>query len=187
MGKITKLVLASQVAFLVLIGACVVITPHFLFSRDEGGMSNYGVHASTVVFYTLAFVTSAGLLLLAARALPKAPDFRSLRRIFVITAYSLLLVLLTTYPYKHSNTYGNIHTLANIWTFCFQMYAGVWLALFFRRNIITSLLLLAQFAAFVLVVLTFIGTIHLLFVAQILTLLAYGSLLVTSTIEPVNN
>lgn len=181
MGKITKLVLASQTVLLLFIAVCVIITPHFLFSRNEGGMSNYGVHASTVVFYTLAFTISSALLFLAARSLPKTPDYRSLRRIFIITAYSLLLVLVTTYPYKHSNTYNNIHTAGNIWTFCFQMYAGIWLALFFQRDIISILLLLVQLLAFVLIVLTFVGAIHLLFVAQILTMLAYGLLLVVST------
>ena len=184
MQKITKLVLASQVAFLGLIAVCVVITPHFLFSRNEGGMSNYGVHASTVVFYSLAFIVSAGLLLLAARTLPKVPDNRLLRRVFLVTAFSLLVVLLTTYPYQHNNTLGNIHTAVNVWTFCFETFAAVWIALFFHRTAVNVVLLLAQLAAFVLLVLVFLGTIHLLFVAQILTTLAYGLLLVTSTTEP---
>jgi len=184
MGKVTKLVLESQVAFLAFITVCVIITPHFLFSRDEGGMSNYGVHASTVVFYSLAFVLSTVLLLLAARALPATAYHLSLRKIFIVTACSLVLVLLTTYPYKHSNIYGNLHTAVNIWTFCFETFAAVWLALFFRRSAINIALLLAQLAAFVLLVLVFLGTIHLLFVAQILTTLAYGLLLVTSTTEP---
>jgi hypothetical protein len=49
-----------------MIGVCVAILPHFLFERNEGGISNYGIHASTAVFYTLAFSLSAGLLLRAA-------------------------------------------------------------------------------------------------------------------------
>ena len=181
MTKPTKLILLSQVAFLVLVGICVAILPHFLFAGNEGGMSNYGVHTTTVAFYTLAFVLSAALLLCAARELPATKDYRPIKTIFAVTACSLLLVLVTTYPYQHNNTFGNIHTAANILTFCFEMLAGGWIALVFHRSLASILLLLLQLAAFVLLILTFIGTIHLLFVAQILTLVAFGLLLVIGT------
>ena len=181
MERVTKLVVLSQITFLVLVGLCVTILPHFLFERNEGGLSNYGVHASTAVFYTLAFVLSAVFQLRAAYALPQAGDCRLLRAVFMITAYSLLLVLVTTYPYQRSIVYGNIHMAANIWIFCFEMLAGGWIALVFRRSVISILLLLLQLLAFVLVVLTFLGTIHLLFIAQILTAVSFGLLLLMST------
>jgi len=137
MEKVTKLVQLSQVSFLVLIGVCVAIMPHFLFERNEGGMSNYGVYVSTVVFYTLAFLLSAGLLLRAAKLLPKERNYRRLKVVFEVTAYTLLLVLITTYPYQRSNTYANIHTATNIWTTIFEMSAGLWIALIWQRSVVT--------------------------------------------------
>src|ERR1022692_3422431 len=107
MKKVTKLLVLSQVTLMAPIILCVAIMPHFLFESNEGGMSNYGVHASTIVFYTLALLLSAIFLILASRALGQARDYQLIKTVFVITACSLLLVLITTYPYQHSSTFSN--------------------------------------------------------------------------------
>ena len=181
MKKVTKLLVLSQVTLMAPIILCVAIMPHFLFESNEGGMSNYGVHASTIVFYTLALLLSAIFLILASRALGQARDYQLIKTVFVITACSLLLVLITTYPYQHSSTFSNIHTAANIWIFCFETLAGCWVAFIFWRTTTSILLILVQLLAFILLVLTFLGVIHLLFVAQILTMVSFGLLLIMST------
>lgn len=181
MEKARKLVVLSQVSFLIFIGICAAILPHFLFERNEGGMSNFGVHAATVVFYTMAFTLPASSLLYASHALPQTNTYRALRNILLTTAYSLVAVLVTTYPYQRSDLYGNLHIAANIWLFCFEMLAGGYIALIFYRKLVSILLLALQLLAFVLLVLTFIGTIHLLFVAQLLTFISFSSLLVVGT------
>ena len=181
MSRVTKLVVLSQLSFLILMAICVAILPHFLFTHNEGGMSNYGVHDKTVVFYTLALVSSASFLLLAVRELPKRSDYTRLRMIFRLTACSLMLVLLTTYPYKHSDFFDNLHTAANIVAFLFQVIAGGWIALGFQRTRTNILLFCFQLVTFALTLLTFFGALHILFIAQILTVLSFGLLLVSST------
>src|ERR1700691_2171444 len=90
----------GEVAFLIFTGVCIALHPGFVMNRNEGGLSDYGVHIKTVVPYTLS------LLLLIAYNLRAASqdsdgDPRSRRLRFLIRSYCgvLAFVLLSTYVY----------------------------------------------------------------------------------------
>ena len=55
----------GEVLFLFFTAVSVALHPGFVLQRDEGGMSNYGLHVKTAVPYTLAL---ALLVLYSARA-----------------------------------------------------------------------------------------------------------------------
>jgi hypothetical protein len=183
MSRVTRLVVYSQIAFLICIGLCVIILPHYVFERDEGGMSNYGVHASTVVFYTLAFTLSSVLLLLARRALPASSSNQPLRLLFLVIAYSLLLELLSTYYYQHGTFYDQAHLFVNIWLAVIEFIAGAWIALFWRRNTLNLFLAMLLLFSTILLVLVFMGRLHILFLTQLLSTVTFGSLLARSSLD----
>jgi hypothetical protein len=164
-----------------MIGLCVAIMPRYLFEGNEGGMSNYGLHSSTVTFYTLALLTPSALILYAANLLPEQVQYRKLKAVFMITAFSLMAVLVTTYTYKHNIVLANTHKASSIWIFCFEILAGGWIALILIRSVISIALVLLLLIAFILASLTLIGLLHVLFIAQLLSMLSFGPLLVMST------
>lgn len=176
--QVVRRLLWSQIALFGGLGACFGLIPKFLTEHNEGGVSNYGVHARTIVPYSLAFGLSAGFVLAAARLIkPATKAWRQLRYIFYIYAGLLLLVLITTYPYKLNDGFKNLHVLSAILIFVFEMAASVWLALVIQRDAVTGWLLAGQLFGFGLGGLTFFGAIHRLFIAQIVTSLTFGLLL----------
>jgi hypothetical protein len=173
-------IMTGYLIFFACIGICTAIMPHFLFERNEGGMSNYGVHASTVIFYTIAFMAIILYLLRARSFLSKTKDYRSLKVVLAVTAASLFVLLLSTYPYKVNNFLDGVHVDAGIWCESFELFAGVWIAVFFRRTRRNLSILSLQFTTFGLSVLTYLSVIDILFVTQLLTVLSFGLLLLSA-------
>jgi len=184
LSRIISRLVWSQLTLFGFLGVCVVLMPHFLLEHNEGGVSNYGVHLRTVAPYSLAFLLCAGLVLQAARLTP--PAARTLTRLrSVLYAYAglLLVVLATTYPYKLNAVFTDLHDLAAILSFWFEVAVSGWLFLVGRRGLIAAGLLAAQATGFCLGSMTFIGTIHLLFIAQMVSGLAFGLLLIRTARE----
>lgn len=161
--------------------------PHYLFARNEGGVSNFGVHARTVLPYTLAFGLGGLLMLLAARYLPKHDKAsRRLRIILNLIGGLLLLVLLTTYPYKLNKSLDTLHILSAQLLFITEIAAGCRFAIFVRKDVTNVILFGFQLLGTLLAALTLLGQLHLLFVSQIITGLAFAALLVRTISKPVN-
>ena len=51
-----RLMVTGEVAFVLFTGVCVALHPGFVLKRNEGGLSDYGVHIKTTVPYTLSLV-----------------------------------------------------------------------------------------------------------------------------------
>lgn len=188
-NKIINRLIWSQLALVGFIGVCTLLMPHFLLEHNEGGVSNYGVNARTIVPYSLAFLLCAGLVLQAARSIrPPAPGRVLLHLRFVLHAYAglMLLVLATTYPYKLNATLTDLHDLTAILSFWFETIASGWLFLAGVRGITTASLLAAQVVGFGLSLATLVGAIHLLFIAQMVSGLAFGLLLIITARELLN-
>jgi hypothetical protein len=174
-------VVASQVAFFFFLGVCMAIEPAYLLSRNEGGLSNFGIHASSVVPYTLAFLTSAWFVSRAASVVDVIDDATQRFRSVLLTLSGLLvLVLASTYGYKTSELLHTVHIGVGVVMLCFESIASIWLALTFARDSVSLCALAAQLFGFVLAALTFFGVLHVLFIAQLATSLAFGVLLIRS-------
>jgi len=154
--------------------------PHFLFEHNEGGVSNYGVHVLTVVPYTLAFGLGGVFMLLAVQAIPQhiKPSRREVRIVLSTLGYLLLLVLLTTYPYKINRFYDNLHIFTSIVLFVTELIVGTWLVARLVSDRVNATLLAIQIFGSLLSLLTLAGVLHVLFISQFIVGLAFGALLV---------
>lgn|ERR1039458_3130684 len=180
-NKVVRYLFLSQLNLLIFLGICTVIMPGYLFERNEGGVSNYGVHNATVVPFTLAFLLSGVFVLLAAYAMPRsAKQLNRLRYALYGLSGLLALNLATTYGYKTSAALNNLHITSVIIIFWFEMAMAAWMVLALLKDRTSAVVLAIQFIGFLMGGLTLIGTLHLLFVTQVITGLAFGILLVRS-------
>lgn len=181
----------SQLCPAIGIVLCTVLMPHFLFERNEGGMSNYAVHLRTVIPYTLAFVSSSSFLVLGADALKNIDAVEhhvtAFRRSIYVLAVLLLLGLLSTYPYQHSNALTNIHIATALIIFWYELIFSIWMVMVIAQTRVDRSLLLLQFVGFAFGILTNVGALHILFITQIVTGLAFGILLIRTTIRIAEN
>jgi hypothetical protein len=178
-SPLVRSVVASQVALFAFLAVCIAIEPAYLFRRNEGGLSNFGVHAATVVPYTLAFLLCAIFLGRAASLVTVVdPTTRAFRTMLLVLACLLVAVLGSTYPYKTSQLLHGVHIAVGVVTVCFESAASIWIALAVAKDRWSLAALCAQLVGLLLAALTFFGQLHVLFAAQLLTSLAFGVLLV---------
>jgi hypothetical protein len=175
----TRDVVYSQCCLFFFWAVCIALEPRFLLERDEGGLSNFGVHARTVVPYSLAFLLPALLIARAALAIDEVDTTaRRFRRILLALAWLLLAVLVSTYCYKLNVELRDLHIGVAIAMLCFETAASAWIALAVTGRLVDRVLLGVQVAGLVIAALTLVGVLHLLFLAQLVTSAAFGALLV---------
>jgi len=174
-----RYLLLSQCSLFLFLGICIAIDPHVLLARDEGGVSNYGVTGKTVAPFTIALILCGLFVLMAAHIAPLAPPvIDRLRCALVILGVLLLLLLITTYPYKLNSALKDIHIGVGSILLCFEMAMGIWMTVVLQRDRVTLLLLVLQSIGFLLAFVTLIGVLHILFISQVVASLAFGILLV---------
>ena len=179
MGRTVARYLAlSQLNLFGFLIICTVITPGFLFKHHEGGASNYGVHDTTVVPYTLAFLLCSIFIMRAARLLSSVARLKRFRYALYVLAYLFLLVLISTYPYKLNGFLDNLHIGIAIVLFYFETGMAVWIALVLLKDRLSKSLLAVEIIGFLTASFSLGGAVHILFVAQVITAVSFGALLV---------
>lgn len=171
----------GQLVFLAGVAICVALHPGVVLKSDEGGLSNYGVHLRTVVPYTVAFLAPSLASARGAHVVDRDDvSARRLRR--VLRGYAVLLVatLLSTYPYQINATWKDIHVAVGVVLFVFELLATASVVRTLRGGRVVAAAS-AVVIGFVLAALTFVGAIHLLFVAQVVTGGAFAVVLVDAT------
>lgn len=177
-----KYVLYAQVLFALGMAACTVLMPQFAFSRDQGGVSNYGVHSRTVAAFTVAFWGCGLLMLKAARALRRdSPERQHSLTADVVGAvgWLILLTAITTYPYKINNFFDELHIWTSVILIVSELAAGTYLWRL-GRSAACNWLFGLQLAGFCLTLLTFLGVLHVLFAGEVAAGLGFGLLAVRS-------
>jgi hypothetical protein len=185
-AEFTRLVVWSQAAFFGSLFVCIGLHPGYLFSRNEGGLSNFGVHATTVVPFTVAFAGSAWLLAAASRQIPRStPVARRLAGVLTAVAVVLGCVLVTTYPYQHGVVLRDLHFATGAVAVCVEAVASAWFVAAVSRGPIDVALLCLEAVGVALSVVTVLGVVHALFVSQLVVAGAFGALSVraTATVE----
>jgi hypothetical protein len=186
MNHAARLVMFAQLSLFLCLFACFLLMPHFLFESNEGGVSNYGTYARTVIPYTIGFALCGVLTIRAAFSLPKEASYRTLQRVLLLLGTLYLLELLSTYAYKLNNTFNNVHVYISVISAAYCMAIGVWLALSIARNAVNVSLVLVQSLGFVVAGLTYLGYLHVLFIAEMGTGVVFGTLLVCAIREVVD-
>jgi hypothetical protein len=156
---------------------CTALMPRFLFSRNMGGVSNYGVQPRTVAVYSAGVVVAAFLLLRAARASGQLASPRLVAGSCRLIAALYLGDLCTTYPYKLNAVLASVHSWAAILLAVTEMVTGVLLVARAARCPAGYAALAVQTSAFVLLGLTYAGSIHVLFLAETIAAASFGLLL----------
>jgi hypothetical protein len=175
------LVGASQVVFLSLLLVATAIDPSVATHRDEGGISNFGVHLATGVPFTVGFLGAAALLWAGAGALREAAGTRGLRVGLHWLAVALVAVLATTYGYRHGPVPHGLHVVVATAATAYETGLGVWLAAVVVRDAIGIAACAVQLAGAALALGALLGLEHLLYVAQLVSSAAFAVLLVHAT------
>ena len=174
------MVAASQVCFVALLGVCVALKPGLVIKRNEGGVSNYGVHWETVIPYTMAYALDAGLLARAARLLDR-PAMATLRLVLRVLSVLLIATLVTTYGYTSALALKDIHFVVGSILILFEGASAPWLWRLSRRGVAAIAGVAATVAGLVLCALATLGAWHVLFAGQVLVIAGYAPLLVGAT------
>ena len=178
-SPLVRRVVASQVVLFAFLGVCLAIEPTYLVRRDEGGLSNFGVHVATVVPYTLAFALCAVFVGRAAACVIVVDrTTRVFRTVLLVLCGLLVAVLVSTYAYKTGPLLHGVHVAVGVVTLCFESAVSIWIVVALARDPVSRAALAAQLAGLALAALTVLGVLHVLFAAQLLASLAFGVLLV---------
>jgi hypothetical protein len=160
-------VVFGEVAFLLFMGASVAIHPGYVLARYEGGISEYGVHVKTAVYYTLAWTVLAVGNMRAARACGgRGVRSGKVRKLLLFYCVATFFVLISTYFYSMDAVLKYIHYGFGAILVTFMSVAAYWL---YRQLADVSwartalwLQLLGSAAA----LLSIVGVLHVLFFAE---------------------
>lgn len=174
-------VFRGEALFLFFTAVSVALHPGYVLKRDEGGMSNYGLHLRTAVPYTLAL---ALLVLYSVRAamLFTGDDQRSRRMRLLIVSYSTVVfsVLLSTYFYTINDVLTDLHFSLGTVLIIVVGVGSVWMYQLWPPSLAVKVLLAIQLTGDALALLTVFGVLHLLFLTEILSNVAFAALLISS-------
>jgi hypothetical protein len=177
--KAVRYSVLSQLFLYLFVGLCMIINPHFLTQSDEGGISNYGLYAKTVVPYSLGLGLSGILVLRVVKHLPHDNlQYKSLKRALTAVGIMYLLVLLSTYPYHVSNTFKDIHLLMSTALLASEMSVGIWAMKTIGKDKLGLKLFVMQIIGFALVFLVLGGFLHILMVAELVAGLPFAAILI---------
>lgn len=159
----------------VCLAACVALHPGLVLKEDESGLSNYGTHLRTVIPYSIALLAAGVSCLYVA-----ASDIRFSRverLILLVYGLSMVAVLCSTYPYLTNHVWHTLHEGCGAVLITWEFFTAWWLTL--RSNFSQRWIWqLGQSAGSVLVLLTVGGQLHTLFVAQVMTGICWGVVMV---------
>ncbi len=165
----------GQIALGLSLLLCLVIIPRYFFRLDQGGVSNYGTEQQTVWLFVFGFGAAAlGALLAAARLPTGVVHRRRLQFELVVLAVLYLAVLFSTFSYKDNEAYRQLHVQAALVLFVWMLTSALWLRFVVVRDVIMKRLFIVLAVGFVLSGLTFLGYLHVLFTAQLVSGIAFG-------------
>jgi hypothetical protein len=179
--RVIRDVTRSQLAFALFIAVCVALHPGVVLKINEGGLSNYGVHLTTALPYTLALALASTLSYRATRSLHTSRrESRHFKLLLLIYSGLALLTLATTFGYTLDTPQRDLHVAVGVVITVFECAASVWMYYVVRHLV---LVLAVGLIGFVLAILTFFGVVHLLFFSQVLIGGAFALLLVRTSRE----
>lgn len=114
----------SQLAFIVTILICAILEPSVI--ANSGAFSTFGTLTTSFLAYVCGLLVVAGLLVLAARSLPRVSS-TDRKLVFIFYAMALILVGLAFTPYTLSPVHYRLHGLFAMSLYVVELAAGVWL------------------------------------------------------------
>ncbi len=148
-------------------GVGVALHPGYVLARHEGGISEYGVHIKTAVFYTLAWVVLAGGNMRAARACGGRGDrSEKVRKLLLFYSGASCLVLISSYFYSLDAVLKYIHYGFGAILVVFMSAAAYWLFRQLTNVPWARATLWVQMLGSIAALLSIVGALHVLFFAE---------------------
>lgn len=171
-----RILLVGQCVLVAGVAICVALRPGLVLKRDESGLSNYGVHAGTIVPYSVALATASATSLLVGRRYRLARGDR-----YLLLVYGILMAgeLLSTYPYRINEAWHALHLVLGFVLVTFEVLT-VWWWVWRSRCAVLWWGAGVETLGLVLAVATLATSLHTLFLAESLTSLAWGWVMVVS-------
>lgn len=174
-----RLFICGQFCLYVFLAVSILLKPEYL--KGNGGLSNYGVHWPSVISYSLAFLSASGFTFASAFFMRPVGSVRDRFKFFLYIYASLLLLLLaSTYFYKHSDLLRNVHILIGSLLLLYQLVVSIWVYFKINRSFIITALVLLQLAAVIIGGLSLRSILDLLLASQILSALSFGLAIIYS-------
>lgn len=172
----------GELAFLLFTAVCVSLHPGFVLKRNEGGMSNYGLHIGTAIPYTLAL---ALLAISSRRAAPLLASggarTRPLRILLNSFSTMLVLILVSSYVYSLSIALKDVHFALGAILVALVGAASIWLFQLCSPTPLDWVLLISQLVGDAVALATATGALHLLFLSEMVTNVSFVCLLIRTT------
>ncbi len=148
-------------------GAGVALHPGYVLARYEGGISEYGVHVKTAVFYTLAWAVLAGGNMRAARACcGRGVRSEKVRKLLLFYSAASFLVLISSYFYSLDSVLKYIHYGFGAVIVVFMSTAAYWLCRQLTDVSWARAVLWVQVTGSLAALLSIVGVFHVLFCAE---------------------
>ncbi len=176
MQRFKRYLLLSQVNLFAWLTLSSVLASSVVFKN--GGVSNYGNHYNTVVFYSIAFLAGAIYVYLAAESLLLLNQrFKLLARYLNILSVLLLLVFITTFPRRFGMIFSDIHDNVSKVLFAYEFLLALWLIVK-RPKAETLIYALIMTGGSLVGLLSSMHILNLMFVGQMVGALGFALLLV---------
>lgn len=173
---------AGQACFGAMIAVCVALHPGIVLKANEGGMSNYGTHLKTALPYTLALGLLAYFSRRAAAPLEGSSGHaRRLRVLLRAYVWFVLAMLVSSYVYSLNMTLRDVHFAIGAVLIVVELVASLWMFSLSGRAPWDGALVALLLGGDLLACLTAAGALHLLFVAEVMMYVGFGSLLVRAS------
>lgn len=144
----------------------------------NGGVSNYGNHYNTVIFFSIAFLADAIYIYLAAETLMLMNRrFKYLVRYLNILCVLILLVFFSTFPRRFGLIFSDIHDNISIVLFGYEFLLALWLV-FKRPKPDTIGYMLIMAVGSLIGLMSSLHMINLMFVGQMVGTLGFALLIV---------
>ena len=172
---VRRYLLLSQVTLFGCMLICSLIVPGVV--RKEGGASDFGNHASTIVPYILGFLLNVVFMYLAVESMLRLSQKLSyLARCLMFLNFLTLGLLFSTFPRNLSVVYSDIHDWFSIVLFSYEFLLSAWLVIQQRTSQAVSYLTL-QTVGSAIGMFSALKVINLLYVGQFLGSLGFALIL----------
>lgn len=171
-----KYLLTGQVLLFFFLFICLLLNPRFLFTSNEGGISNYGLYAKTVIPFSLSTISGAGLAIVASLSIVND----RLKLLIRLWAGLALSSLVSTYPYKINHVYRDIHIYLSLILLIYEVCFCSYLVFRLVEDKINLAFWFLMIATLILGILDAFKVVHLLYVIEVVEGLAFAVILVRS-------
>lgn len=183
-SRSARLIIIGQSGFLLGLLVCFLLAPK-LVRFAENGISNYGslLHKSTIAPYTAAFLLGGLYSIAAGYFMPRSAPTHIAKALYILGSL-YLVVLFSTYFYRHNNLLGQIHITIGTILVGFEIFIALWIiASGLNRSLISYTSLSVLLIGALLALCSLLKLLQLLFIGQAMIGIGFAALLIHTMLK----